>query len=925
MDKILINKSVPFIKISAVEMKKTLYTSLCLILWSYGYILAKKPKAFPKNFYNIIEKIQKKNYAQNKKSTLPLPFSSTKISPLLSYNQLQKKINISQKPSPKGDIEENIFYNAETLIRFDLAQKKTILQDKSQIKYGEILLNADNIQLDWQTNIISAGAQHKEGKVYDRPLFTQKEEQYMADELKYNFKTQQALVKKIVTKQEDGFVHGAKAKKDGKGHFYINQAKYTTCNLAKPHFYISAHKIKIIQNKKVVSGPFLLYFNDVPTPLGFFLGIFFFPSQRTSGIIVPKFGEERRKGLYIKEGGYYVRINDYMDLILLTDIYAKGSFCYSSLWNYKKRYFFEGSFYYQRENYKSGKETPFQEQKKTTIQWKHESKYNKNSSLHADVNLQQSRVRDIHKKEVFGKNQNNNQSIYSSIRYKNNFRGGLYRLSGNASHRQNLKNNQTTIILPNIRLYTHNFYPTRKIGRNIGGTWYKDIRTGHTMNLQHVIENKTSEETSADSKEKQYRPITWKKLASMYLKDSQWGLQHSIPLSTNIKIWQYFNIGPSINYGEIWYFKKLHHTYDEKKKKFSSKEIPGFQRLWYWNISTNLSTTLYGTHNFGAEKKIQGIRHTIHPSFTLEYQPKRNTYWQKVKYLEDNIWKTAKKSKFENFIYGTPSQKKNLNLYITLYQKIFTKIKNKNSSTKIPLLESCSLSTNYNFLASSYKLSDIHLHASNSFFQRFITIGYDAYFFPYMYQYLNTTYDTDQQPIIQQKKIETFAWKHGKGLGQKEKTSWYISTTFNKKILYKLFNQPIAKEDIDWFGTKKKKIQDANSYVPFTLPWNITLQYRWERTKKGFQPEKKNRTLYFSGTTNLTPHWKINFSSGYDFKKKNFKNDSTIGIQRDLHCWIINFHCNPIGKNQSYDFSIGIKAQSLKDIQYDTKREYENY
>ena len=57
----------------------------------------------------------------------------------------------------------------------------------------------------------------------------------------------------------------------------------------------------------------------------------FFPNQKkqTSGIIFPFYGESSNQGFFLRNGGYYFAINDYIDLSLIGDIYSKGS------WNLK--------------------------------------------------------------------------------------------------------------------------------------------------------------------------------------------------------------------------------------------------------------------------------------------------------------------------------------------------------------------------------------------------------------------------------------------------------------------------------------------------------------------------------------------------------------------------------------------------------------
>ena len=47
------------------------------------------------------------------------------------------------------------------------------------------------------------------------------------------------------------------------------------------------------------------------------------------GYCIPLYGESSNQGFFLKNGGYYFAINDYVDLSIIGDIYTKGS------WNIK--------------------------------------------------------------------------------------------------------------------------------------------------------------------------------------------------------------------------------------------------------------------------------------------------------------------------------------------------------------------------------------------------------------------------------------------------------------------------------------------------------------------------------------------------------------------------------------------------------------
>ena len=70
----------------------------------------------------------------------------------------------------------------------------------------------------------------------------------------------------------------------------------------------------------------------------------FFPNQKkqSSGIVFLFYGESSNQGFFLRNGGYYFAINDYVDLSIIGDIYTKGSRDIKLNSNYKKKYRFQG-------------------------------------------------------------------------------------------------------------------------------------------------------------------------------------------------------------------------------------------------------------------------------------------------------------------------------------------------------------------------------------------------------------------------------------------------------------------------------------------------------------------------------------------------------------------------------------------------------
>ena len=147
----------------------------------------------------------------------------------------------------------------------------------------------------------------------------------------------------VRTEQEGGYLHAEKTKKDQYGNINIKDGKYTTCDAENPHYYVALTKAKSIPGDKIISGPAYLVIEDVPMPIGLPFG--FFPNKResTSGILIPSYGEEARRGFYLRDGGYYWAINDYMDLSLRGSIFTNGTWGIRATSAYRLRYRFNGN------------------------------------------------------------------------------------------------------------------------------------------------------------------------------------------------------------------------------------------------------------------------------------------------------------------------------------------------------------------------------------------------------------------------------------------------------------------------------------------------------------------------------------------------------------------------------------------------------
>ena len=104
------------------------------------------------------------------------------------------------------------------------------------------------------------------------------------------------------------------------------------------------------------------------------------------------------------------------------------------------------------------------------------------------------------------------------------------------------------------------------------------------------------------------------------------------------------------------------------------------------------------------------------------------------------------------------------------------------------------------------------------------------------------------------------------------------------------------------------------------IPWSINLAYSTGYRNNGLESgDITVNSIMFSGNLELSPKWKMGYSSGYDVKGGAFT-FSRFNFTRDLDSWNLNFNWVPFGTNSSYTFFIGVKSSILSDLKWDKNK-----
>ncbi len=830
----------------------------------------------------------------------------------------------------ESDIETTIDYTAKDSIITNMFDEVVYLYGNAVVVYGDMKIEANVIEIDWRNDLVKArGTPDSTGKMRGTPVFTQQGDVFESQEMTYNFKTKKGLINGVVTQQGEGYIYGAKVKKSPENEMYLSSATYTTCNLSTPHFHIQSRKIKMVPDKAVIAGPFNLFINQKPTPLGFLFGIFPFSETRRSGIIVPVYGEDAARGFFLRQGGYYWSVNDNIAAEFLGELYTNGSWGVDFGTTYRKRYYYDGGARV-RYNKRLQQETDLSqtEIQDFWVEWRHSPTPRGNGAFNANVNFG---TTSFNANNSFNPMDYVSNNFQSSVSYRYAF-GSVANLSLAARTSQNTQSGETNVILPNFNFAVNRFFPFKPRGASPKG-WLQNINLSYGVDGVYQVNNTftspypftvANPRTQADGTpfDPNQRPDFFENF-DLVRQNAQVGAVHNIPISTTIKFFKYLQLNPSFNYQEYWYPYRLDYTWVSEQNAVRVDTINQFSRAFNYNLNANFTTRLYGTVLFRDKKRLEGIRHTLVPTIGLSYSPDLSSpsfdFYQNVQV--DSTGRVENLSRYLGFIRGFPGGSEAANINYSLNNIFEMKIRPKGDSAakaeKVPLLENISISGAYNILADSLNFSNINIAARTRLIG-LLDVNVNANVDPYMSIGASNT-DGTLRPV----RVNRLALLENAGLGYINNVSMGVNTNltptaFKKKEQEK--RQQLQEEALS-DPRMRQVLDDPTAYVDFDIPWTLNVSFTYSLNRLPFQEKQEVMTFNFGGNLSLTPTWKLAFSSGYDFVQKDLA-FTTIDIIKDLHCWEMRFNWIPFGVRQSYNFDIYIKASILQDLKISRRRSW---
>lgn len=851
--------------------------------------------------------------------------------------------SINRKKS--GALDAPVTFSSEDSMVYDAKSKVARLYGNSNVKYQNMDLSSDRIQMSLDSSLVRAtGTADSTGAISGTPVFTMGQNKYESDTMAFNFKTKKGFIYNVYTEQEDGYLSSQHSKRDSSGVLYLEHGRYTTCDQPHPDFYIALSRAKVRPGKDVVFGPAYLVVADVPLPLAIPYGFFPFTKSYSSGFIMPSYGDESSRGFYLRDGGYYFAMSDKWDLKLLGEIYTKGSWGLSVASNYRKRYRYNGSFFFSYQNTKNGdKGMPdYTEQTSFKLQWSHrqDPKSNPFSSLSASVNFASTSYERNNLNSMYNPQSYTQSLRTSSVNWSTSFSSLGMTISGSANLSQNMIDSTVSLTLPDLNISVSRFYPFKR--KHMAGKerWYEKISMSYTGQFSNSIDTKED-----------------KLFKSNLIKDWRNAFQHNIPINANFTLFNYININPSFNFTDRMCSNKVMKSWDEQAQTERADTTYGFYNVYNWSMSIGASTKMYGfwvpsKKIFG--DKIQAIRHVLTPQVTFSYAPDCGSrYYETYQKTDaDGNVSLVEYSPFENGLFNVPSRGKTGSVTFDLSNNIEMKVKSDKDSTgykKLSIIDELGFNMGYNMAAKEKPWSDLTVRLRLKWWKNY-TFNLNAVFATYAYEL-----DDNGRPYVSNHT------EYSKGrFGRFQGLSQNISFTLNPEKLKKWFGGGDDEEDateddnntedddtgiesnVDddmvngQNGARKKNAgkaeTDADGYMKFSMPWSLTFGYgitMRENTSGKFNtktmryPYAFTQTLNFSGNIRISDGWNISFSSGYDFENHDLSM-TTASLSRDLHCF--NMSCSVVlAPYTSYNFSFRCNAATLTDaLKYDKRSGYSN-
>ena len=851
------------------------------------------------------------------------------------------------------------------------------LHGEASMSHQGATLRARTIEMNFQNGTLDASGPPSDTARNARPVFEQSGggggsdgrsgagalgggggQSFTGKTLSYNINTRRGRVVSARTQRQDGYIQGGAVKVFEDSTLFVQGGLYTTCNCAPgetPSYSLRSSEMKV-QGKWVYTGPIQLFLFNVPTPLWLPFGFLPNTQGRRSGPLPPNYGQDRR-GLFLKDWGWYFALNDFTDLTIRAGVWSQGSFEVRPRFRYAKRYNYSGdlSLTYRRERIGEAEDPNFTDSHQGELDWSHDQTLSPTASLNSNVNLATS--------SNFAQRNSDNyddavrQEVSSSLNYRKRWPQGGRQFNLSANQQQQFQSGEVRLTAPDLSFSQNRFKPFSR-DRAVGEPgWYEKITTSYDFDLtnnfdfaprdpQQLRQNRTPRDsTLADSLEQTnidwYEALFNRQKYQLATGDDElfdFQATHRVPLSATFRIDRFnMSLSPNANYTSDWYINTVRvvDTSDAEERFETVEETtPGFYARHNFNTSLSASAEAYGTFPL-AVGPFEGLRHRLSPSLSANYQPNFNRpFWGRTRPLRTPDGtpvvnpETGEVRRYDivnGSLVRSSTEQRSLNFSL---RNVFETKRVRVDSTgeretdRITLLNLDLQGLSYNFAADSFQVSNnVRLNARTTVERFDITLN--STFSPYALRPTGTMNGETRFRRVDRLMIAESPWtparltnfqlgisgdfQSGSGAGRSSPAGGRGGARGATQ------GRPAAASN----STDRSPVPSSiDELAALDLPWSLSFDFNYRFNKPQKEVTSRTATLGTQFSLGLTSKWQIQGRSGYDFVEGDLATTrlSTSRVVGSCDCWVMSFSWVPFGRFQSYSFNLQVRSGQLSQL-----------
>ncbi|MEM6335348.1 MAG: putative LPS assembly protein LptD [Bacteroidota bacterium] len=781
-------------------------------------------------------------------------------------------------------------------------------------------MTAGEVELNFGTNTVDARSQAGSS---ERPELIRGEERVQARSLSYNLDTEQGRLIGAQSIVEEGYVFGEVSKQVSNRVVYIKDALFTTCDhIGEPHYHISTTRMKIVDGERIFTGPVHVRVFNVPLP--FWLPFGFIPTAegRRSGPLAPTYGEDDL-GFFLRDLGWYQAVNDYMDAQLQFGIWSSGSYQIKPQIRYNKRYAFNGSVSldYLRGRRGFSTDPDFERRNVWSIRARHDQTIDPTSSLTGSIDFStRTYLRGVSRQY----DDNVRQTVGSDLNYSKRWARSGRSLTLYASQRQQLQEGGTTTLqLPRMSFRQATKNPFQRTG---GGRerWYERVSYSYTFDVTNNFSFRPDTSLAGAAGVEWYEALTSAQAyeaATGEDGDQRFDFRatHRLPINATFSISKLpligplrLNVTPNLQYSEDWYLRSERRALNDSTFREERFFEPGFTSIRQVSSGVSANTEFFGTFPFQVFG-FNGFRHTVRPSLSYNFAPDYTSDF--FGYFRSYTDTTGQVIEYP-IVSGISSTRRSaLTINVgNVIQGRQVRVDSTGEERKdISQLLTFNLGTSRNFAADSLQWSPLTVSGRSSLRNNRISINASAQLNPYALgadgRTTNTSYWTAERRPFRLTNLRVSAQTRiasGRSQGSSRPFTGGRSQLRAGTNPTDVWSTGVLDPfDPAYYNTPV-------GYADFAIPWSVNLDLTYQVSKPALVTTRRviaNTSFDFS----LTPNWKIQGRSGYDFIENEIVTTS-LSFLRDFHDWEMAINWQPFGRFQSFQFDLHLKTGPLREI-----------